>query len=192
MMHWKIYLGINVEFDAIVDHYALVYMVTKVGGDVHGRLTRLCLDLQGFTFRVIHRSGALHLDADAVSRLLRKDEIAYVNTADDLRDDFGPLTADDRDIIQREYPHSGDQDYLIKVINEFREERLRQLTEDEKHIEAERLKKIKSAGAHLADDKSKFPILRTAVQKKEKATRIPSHWTAHASPIKRILPLNIQ
>ena len=34
MMHRKIHLGINVEFDATMDHHALVYMLTKVGGDV--------------------------------------------------------------------------------------------------------------------------------------------------------------
>ena len=76
----------------ITDHYALVYLVVKMDGDVHGRMSRMITDLQGFTFNVTHRSGKIHLDADAISRLLQIDEDPYINNADDLRDDLGPLT----------------------------------------------------------------------------------------------------
>jgi hypothetical protein len=69
ILHWSYYLQNGIPFECIVDHHALVYMVTKMKGDCNGRLLRLCLDLQAFTFEVIHREGKLHLDADAVSRL---------------------------------------------------------------------------------------------------------------------------
>ena len=38
ILHWQVYLQNAVPFDAVTDHYALVYMVTKVGGDPHHRL----------------------------------------------------------------------------------------------------------------------------------------------------------
>jgi hypothetical protein len=89
ILHWAYYLQNGAKFDCIVDRYALVYMVTKKeeeGDDGHGRLARLCIDLQDFSFYVIHRQGKCHLDADAVSRLLQKDEVAPV-CSDDERDD---------------------------------------------------------------------------------------------------------
>ena len=121
ILHWRIYLSLGVPFDAVVDHYALVYMVTRVGGDVHHRLTRLCLELQGYTFRVTHRAGKEHLDADAVSRLLRHGEVAYVHTADNLRDDIGPLTNEDNEILSREFPD--DKVWTANVIDTYRKER---------------------------------------------------------------------
>ena len=93
-------------------------MVTKVGGDPHHRLARLCMDLQGYTFSVKHRAGKHHLLPDAVSRLLQADDIAYVNTVDDLRDDFAPLTQDEVKRLMTKYKQDGD--YVIETINEFR------------------------------------------------------------------------
>jgi hypothetical protein len=93
IIHWQVYLLNGLEFEVIVDHYALVYMVTKAGGaEAQQRLVRLCLDLQQFTFKVIHRNGVCHLDADAVSRLLGKDDQPYVRQANELCDDSTPLT----------------------------------------------------------------------------------------------------
>jgi hypothetical protein len=64
-------------------------MVTKMSDSIGNlRLNTLCLGLQGFIFNVIHRKGALYLDADAVSRLNHIDEVAYINTKEDLRDDM--------------------------------------------------------------------------------------------------------
>jgi hypothetical protein len=65
IIHWQPYLMNGIEFEVIVDHYALLYMVTKAGGaEAHQRLLRLCLDLQPFTFRIEHRSGSKHLDEE--------------------------------------------------------------------------------------------------------------------------------
>ena len=104
ILHWQVYLLNGRIFDVIVDHYALVYMVTKAGGaEAQQRLLRLCLDLQQFTFNVIHRSGKDHLDADAVSRLLGKDDQPYVRTANELRDDTQPLTMAELEYIAKTY-----------------------------------------------------------------------------------------
>jgi len=104
ILHWQVYLLNGRIFDIIVDHYALVYMVTKAGGaEAQQRLLRLCLDLQQFTFNVIHRSGKDHLDADAVSRLLGRDDQPYVRTANELRDDTQPLTETELEYIQETY-----------------------------------------------------------------------------------------
>ena len=62
LIHWRVYLQNGIPFEVIVDHYALVYMVTKMSDAIGNlRLNTLCLGLQEFTFSVIHRKGALHL-----------------------------------------------------------------------------------------------------------------------------------
>ena len=118
ILHWRVYLQNAVPFDTITDHYALVYMVTKVGGDPHHRLARLCLDLQGYTFSVTHRAGKHHLLPDAVSRLLQSDDVAYVNTVEDLRDDFSPLSQEEVKRIMSKYTKDGG--YVIDTINNYR------------------------------------------------------------------------
>ena len=100
ILHWRVYLQNGLPFETIVDHYALVYMVTKMSGSEGNlRLHNLCLGLQGYTFSVIHRKGELHMDADAVSRLFHKDEVAYVYKEEDLRDDMAPLTEKDKQML---------------------------------------------------------------------------------------------
>ena len=66
---------------SFTDHYALVQIVTKGRAKSHQRLLRLCLDIQGFTFRVTHRNGIDHIDADVVSQFLMTNEQPYVRTA---------------------------------------------------------------------------------------------------------------
>ena len=85
-------------------------MVTKMSDKMGNlRLHSLCLALQEFTFEVIHRKGALHLDADAVSRLFRKDEVAYVFQEEDLRDDMDPLIDKDKAMLTSKW---GNKDSL--------------------------------------------------------------------------------
>jgi hypothetical protein len=86
IMHWSVYLQNCYVFDAIVDHYALVYMITRMSDSLQNqRLLRLCLDLQNFAFRVVHRKVKDHWDAYAISRLMQIDEVVRVNTIDALR-----------------------------------------------------------------------------------------------------------
>jgi hypothetical protein len=75
--HWSIYLKNITTFDVVTDHYALVYLVTKPIRDSNGRLMRYIMDIQNYSFNLIHRKGGAHLDADAVSRLLRYDDEIY-------------------------------------------------------------------------------------------------------------------
>jgi hypothetical protein len=82
-------------------------MVTKMS-DAIGNLRLNTLYL-GFTFSVIHRKGALHLDADEVSRLFHKDEVAYINTEEDLQDDMNPLTEHEKKMLDTKW---GTQDSL--------------------------------------------------------------------------------
>mmetsp|Transcript_16273 Transcript_16273/g.27305 ORF Transcript_16273/g.27305 Transcript_16273/m.27305 type:complete len:207 (-) Transcript_16273:112-732(-) len=106
IMHWKNYLNNGIVFDVVVDHYALVYMVTKLGTvQQNQRLDRLCLNLQDFSFNVIHRKGKEHWDTDALSRLLRINEAAYINTYDDLRTDNLPLDEAEKKILRDRMNH---------------------------------------------------------------------------------------
>ncbi len=114
--HWYPFLFMTFHpFDVYVDHYALVYLVTKMGKSVqsHQRLTRLCLDLQGYSFNVHHIKGTDHLEADAVSRLLHHDEVAFVHNEDTLRTDFGPLTEEDRANLRARYDL--DAEWIIRA-----------------------------------------------------------------------------
>lgn len=136
ILHWHIYLYCSVEpFDVIVDCYALVYLVCKMGGNAfsHQRLTRLCMELQGYRFAVTHRKGTEHLDADALSRLLQYNELPYVRDDTHLRDDIGPLTEDDIQDLKNKYTH--DADKMISIINDHKEDRRAQLEEYVKDAE---------------------------------------------------------
>ena len=130
ILHWKSYLNNGLPFTVITDHYALVYMVTKTGGDAHQRLARLCMDLQGFTFSVKHRSGDKNLLADAVSRLFQVNDIPPVMTSDELRDDFAPLTREEREKLESEFGQ--DAEFIIHTIEDHR---LQVMEEEQKNIQ---------------------------------------------------------
>ena len=145
ILHWRVYLQNGVPFQVVTDHYALVYMVTRVGGDPHHRLARLCMDLQGYTFSVVHRAGKDHLLPDAVSRLLQTHDIAYVNTEDDLREGFEPLQGDDLEWIKNKF--GNESGYVIEVINEFRDTRNKEYaTADEARLMMMRGKRADKMG----------------------------------------------
>jgi hypothetical protein len=45
LIHWRVYLQNGLPFEVIVDHYALVYMVTKMSDKIGNlRLHNLCLE----------------------------------------------------------------------------------------------------------------------------------------------------
>ena len=74
--------------------------------------------LTKFSFKVIHRSGVCHLDADAISRLLGKDDQPYVRSANELWDDTNPLTETEKKFLLDTYGPDGTK--LTSIIDEGR------------------------------------------------------------------------
>ena len=108
----------------------------------------LCLELQGFTFSVIHRKGALHLDADAVSRLLQKVEVAHILTEEDLRDDMNPLTEKEKTMLTAKW---GDRQSL-----QIQEIIARHQMEQKESISTDILKGSEGTSEGFFDDNDKL------------------------------------
>ena len=128
IQHWGHFLQNGIIFQVVTDHYALVYLVTKCGASSCNnlRLQNYCLDIQQFHFELFHRAGKIHYDADAVSRLLHTGEEPYFNSADDVRDDFGPLTEEEKAYFLKQYDTQNSA-LIIEAINNHRLEREREL-----------------------------------------------------------------
>jgi hypothetical protein len=69
------------EFEIITDHSALQYLISIK--DVNGRLARWAMYLQSYQFKIIHRAGKNHSNADALSRMVQQTE--QVNSVDSLQ-----------------------------------------------------------------------------------------------------------
>ena len=104
--HWAPYLRIA-KFTAVVDHHALVFLITKTAKTNNGRIIHWISDLLEFLFDVVHRAGKLHLDADAVLRLLNNNDMGTEFAVDrhDIpnMDSCSPATAFDLKDMQRQY-----------------------------------------------------------------------------------------
>lgn len=66
LKEWRAYL-LGRSFTVVTDHHALRYM--QGIAEPAGRLARWTMLLQEFDFTVVHRAGAAHANADALSRL---------------------------------------------------------------------------------------------------------------------------
>ena len=73
ILYYDVYLQ-GVPFNVFTDHAALFYMVMAQTASSNGRLMRYPMDIQHYKFRLFYKKGAMHLDADAVSRLLKLGE----------------------------------------------------------------------------------------------------------------------
>ena len=69
------------KFTIITDHASLKWLMSQT--DLHSRLARWALKLQGFTFEIEHRSGKLNLVPDALSRVY-EDEVAALDSSHGL------------------------------------------------------------------------------------------------------------
>ena len=96
--YWSPYLRVQ-EFTAIVDHHALIYLVSQPAKTSNVRILNWISELHAYRFNIHHRAGKKHLDADAVSRLLQYRDLEdhdALNTVDlDVPDISGPATAED-------------------------------------------------------------------------------------------------
>ena len=108
--HWSPYLKIQ-KFTAIVDHHALIWLVTRPAKTANGRILHWISDLQRYHLDLIHRAGTKHLDADAISRLLHFSDIPqrYEDASDQVAPVTGPVT---QEMLQQAYEYSKiQQDY---------------------------------------------------------------------------------
>jgi RNase H-like domain found in reverse transcriptase/Reverse transcriptase (RNA-dependent DNA polymerase)/Integrase zinc binding domain/Integrase core domain len=96
--HWSAYLRVQ-EFTAIVDHHALIYLVTQPAKTSNVRLLNWISDLHAYRFKIYHRSGKKHMDADGVSRLLQYKDLEVHNAMDTSDEEAarlnGPATVKD-------------------------------------------------------------------------------------------------
>jgi hypothetical protein len=95
--HWSPYLRIQ-EFTAIVDHHALLYLVTQPAKTQNVRILNWISELHAYRFNIYHRSGKKHLDADAISRLMQYQDLDIhdaMDTTDGIPPVNGPATTED-------------------------------------------------------------------------------------------------
>jgi hypothetical protein len=104
ILYYDVYLQ-GVRFDVYTDHAALIYMVKAQTATNNGRLMRYLMDIQHYDFNLHYKQGKMHLDADAVSRLLKFGEVPDYHDADTLEWDKGPITEEEalvaRDLAEK-------------------------------------------------------------------------------------------
>jgi hypothetical protein len=122
-IHWEKFLRNGLRFTVIVDHKALLWLVTRKTKTANGRIITWILQLQDMDFDILHRNGVTHLDADAISRLLHFDDIAATHemareaNIDDLT---GP--ANEQDLHHLIQMMQLDKFFKARAINKLRDE----------------------------------------------------------------------
>jgi hypothetical protein len=112
------------------------------------------------------------LDADAISRLLQFGDDIYVNNADDLRDDFDPLSPLDEELLQYEYPV--DYKKVIEITNRHRLERREEMSRMEAADARAIAGKILKRRAAPVDDGDRIDTAIKRLAGKTKNTIIPN------------------
>jgi hypothetical protein len=104
ILYYDVYLQ-GVWFDVYTDYAALMYMVKAQTATNNGRLMRYLMNIQHYDFNLHYKQGKMHLDADAVSRLLKFGEVPEYHSADFLEWDKGPVTEEEvliaRDLAEK-------------------------------------------------------------------------------------------
>jgi len=89
IMHWSVYLRTGVEFQVVVDHSALAYLVNSPATTANRRLLRYCLNLSAFRFSVVYKKGEHHECADAISRMFRYEDRCEPDTDEPIMKSYG-------------------------------------------------------------------------------------------------------
>ncbi|KAH8295523.1 hypothetical protein KR054_004614, partial [Drosophila jambulina] len=87
------------EFTVITDHASLKWLMSQT--DLHSRLAQWALKLQGFNFKIEHRSGRLNVVPDALSRV-NEAELAAIDSSQGL-------------LIDLQSPHFGSEEYVKRA-----------------------------------------------------------------------------
>ena len=69
ILHWAPYLKVG-RFEVICDYKAVEYIFNSPNITANRRVLHYALDLMGFNYRVLYKSGEEHLNADGLSRLI--------------------------------------------------------------------------------------------------------------------------
>jgi hypothetical protein len=83
----------GLEFTVITDHASLKWLMNQ--SDLHGRLARWALKLQGFNFKIEHRKGNLNIVPDALSRLFEDENLDSIEIQNSLVNLNSPLFTSD-------------------------------------------------------------------------------------------------
>jgi hypothetical protein len=73
-MHWAPLLNSGIPFTFVVDHLTLVDLIAAPVTSENRKIIMMMLNLQEFNFEIEYLKGGQHVDADAVSRLLRLED----------------------------------------------------------------------------------------------------------------------
>ncbi|XP_030385488.1 uncharacterized protein LOC115632467 isoform X1 [Scaptodrosophila lebanonensis] len=120
------------EFTVITDHASLKWLMSQQ--DLHSRLARWALKLQGFRFKIEHRSGRLNIVPDALSRV-HDDEIAAIESSNGLLVDLESkfFKSDDYTELMERVKANADKLPDVKVVENFVYRRSDHATGDQLH-----------------------------------------------------------
>ena len=88
--HFRVYL-LGRKFELITDHNSLRWLKSM---EPKGRIARWIMDLQEFDFSITHKSGRLHTNVDALSRLPRNTNSIYNTHAPSDAANISTITID--------------------------------------------------------------------------------------------------
>jgi hypothetical protein len=115
--HWSTYLKVQ-KFTAVVDHSALVWLVNRPAKTANGRILHWISDLLEYHFDIIHRAGNLHIDADAISRLFRQQDMPAQQRDGTDQEPLieGPFTEDDARVLSNKVKYLGE---FVSIVHDL-------------------------------------------------------------------------
>jgi hypothetical protein len=132
--YFRVYL-FGSRFSVVTDHAALNWLMGI--NDATGRLCRWAIMLQNYEFDIVHRAGAKHQNADALSR--PPPELASVNVITRAMNNKTPSI---HSKVQHEPPVS-DQDVTSKYLDVHEDEALKYYLINRKHVKGKAKKHVR-------------------------------------------------